>query len=492
MLKVSVQAKISNKDPLVVFPVFEEYKKKNPLPSAVKKLMDSRIKSKDFKNEAGSTLYTITDSKALPTRILLVGLGKIKEFTPEKAREFGATALKAAQAKKQKKFSIYLTGEFDDFVQQVAEGAILANYSIARYKTGKAKKKIEESFCEAATLISGAKSAGRAAKRAAALAEGVFNTRNFVNDPANICSPAQLEKHARKIAKQIGAKITVFNKKQLEKMGANLILAVNQGSPNGDQAARMVVIDYNPKKSKTVDLAIVGKGIIFDTGGVNLKPTRHIEDMHQDMAGAATMLGAMTTLKKLGVKKRIIGVGPITENSMDGTSYRPSDVIKSYSGKTVEIGNTDAEGRLVLADALNYTAKTYKPKHMVDLATLTGACVVALGEEYGALFGNNGKFQEKIMTSSKNTDEAMWVLPIHPKHEKSMKSDVADLRNDSKHSYHAGASTAAAFLKQFVEKTTWAHMDIAGTAYLSRPKKYEKARASGFGVRLLADLAENI
>ncbi len=494
MLKILVAGALNTKSPLLVVPFLEEYKKKSPYPVAYKKKLDELMKSKDFKTEEGEGCYTINNEKNLSGRILFMSVGKKKELNAEKMREFGASVLKFAQNKKHKDFAVYLPADFDEFLEATMQGTALANYTIARYKTGKDKEKTEEKMTNSVTFFTSmdAKKANALSKRVSVVTEGVLLTRNLVNDPANKLTPAELEKQALLVAKTSGAKATVLNRKQLEKMGAGLILAVNQGSPEGDQAARMVVLDYNPSKSKQVEVAIVGKGIIFDTGGINLKPTRHIEDMHQDMAGAATVLGVFKALKQLGVKKRVLGVLPITQNSISGSAYRPSDIVTSLSGKTVEIGNTDAEGRLVLGDALHYTVTTYKPKKMVDLATLTGACVVALGEEYAGLFSNNDKFKDELLESSKNTDELLWQLPLHKAHEESMKSKVADLRNDSSNSYHAGSSTAAAFLKQFVGETAWCHLDIAGTAYVDRPKKYQEARATGFGVRLLVDLVENL
>ena len=272
-------------------------------------------------------------------------------------------------------------------------------------------------------------------------------------------------------------------------MGA--LLSVNKGS--GKKAAKLVVMEYKPKKpSKKDPILLVGKGLVFDAGGYNLKPSKYIEDMHQDKAGGALVVGIFNALKDLNIKRRVVGIVPLTENLIDSEAQKPSEIIKSYSGKTIEIRNTDAEGRLILADALSYGVETYKPEYTIDFATLTGACVIALGDRYAGLMGNNESLMDKIKKSGDKTEELVWQLPIHDDFRESMKGQVADLRNiDNGTSSFAGTSKAAAFLEYFVNKSKWAHLDIAGVAYNEKPKAVDQPFATGYGVRMMLDFLEN-
>ena len=273
----------------------------------------------------------------------------------------------------------------------------------------------------------------------------------------------------------------------------NAFLAVNRGSP---EDASLVILDYSPKGAnpKEAPLVFVGKGIVFDSGGYNLKPSGHIEDMQSDNAGAAVVLGLMRTLSALGIKRRVIGIAPFTENLIGKNAVKPSEIVKSFAGKTIEIANTDAEGRLVLADAVAYAVSVYKPKLLIDVATLTGSCVVALGDRYAGLFGNDDDLIKKLVEAGEETDELLWHMPIHKSHSEAMKGQYADLSNSDSGAggRQAGASKGAAFIKEFVGKTPWVHIDIAAPAFTSDPKKYESKGATGFGLRVLARFLEKL
>jgi len=305
-------------------------------------------------------------------------------------------------------------------------------------------------------------------------------TRDLANERADVANPEFYEKQIKKIvdkhSDKLNFKVLQFN--ELKELGLNMIASVGQGA---SVLPRLVIVEYNGNPSSNEKIALVGKGITFDTGGLNLKPSGFIEDMYIDNHGAATVLGTLNASVELDIKKNIVAVFCLAENAISDRAFFPGSIIKSYSGKTVEIGNTDAEGRLVLGDGLTYVQKHYKPTHVIDIATLTGACVVALGEYASGIFTNNDSFQDEIKKSGNKVNEIVWPLPILEQHEEEIKGKESDLKNIGKGRY-GGASTAAAFLKAFIEKDVkWVHLDIAG------PAKVTNKSASGFGVELLTD-----
>ena len=329
-----------------------------------------------------------------------------------------------------------------------------------------------------------------AIRKGQTIAEGVNKVRDFINAPHNLMDGTILTREARKIAKESKLKVTVLGKKQLEKLKMGALLGVNKGSAVG---ANLAILEHKPRGvKKDKPIVLVGKGVTFDSGGYNLKSGPWYADMKMDMSGAAVVLGVMGLCGKLNIPHHIIGMTPITDNLIDKDAQKVSDIVTSYSGKTIEVNNTDAEGRLILADTMSYAVDKYKPKMMIDIATLTGACVMALGEKYAGLFGNNEKLIEKLGKAGREVDELTWHMPIHPDHTKEMKSKIADLQNANYGGQGGGASTAAAFLQEFVGKTQWAHLDIAGTAFVKHPKKYESPMGTGYGVRLLTHFLENL
>ncbi len=323
-------------------------------------------------------------------------------------------------------------------------------------------------------------------KKLDALLDGVFFTRDLVSEPGNILHPDEYAKRIVKL-KKLGLKVTVYDDKKLKKLGCNALLGVGQGSIRGSY---LVTIEWKGSKSKSKPLAFVGKGVCFDTGGISLKPAKFMEDMTYDMAGSAVVVGLMKNFALRKAKINAVGVVGLVENMPGSNAQRPGDIVKSYSGKTIEVLNTDAEGRLVLADALTYTEKKFKPKIIIDLATLTGAIIVCLGSEYAGLFSNNDKLSKQIFDAGEQVGEKVWRLPLHKNYDKLLESKNADVQNIN-YVGGAGSTTAAQFLQRFIiNKTPWAHLDIAGMAFSKYAGALNSGGATGYGVRLLNKFVE--
>ena len=320
-----------------------------------------------------------------------------------------------------------------------------------------------------------------------ALEEGTNFARDLVSEPPNVLNPKEYVKRLLKLRK-LGIKVTVYNEKQLFKLGMHSLLGVGRGSIN---ESFLVTLEWNGnKKNKKELLSFVGKGVCFDTGGISLKPAKFMEEMKYDMAGSAVVAGLIQSLAIRKAKVNAVGVVGLVENMPGGNAQRPGDIVKAFNGKTIEVLNTDAEGRLVLADALSFTEEKFKPKFIIDLATLTGAIIMALGEEYAGLFSNNDELSNKIFKAGEKVNEKVWRLPLHKNYDKLMDSQIADIQNIN-YSGGAGSITAAQFLQRFVEKTPWAHLDIAGMAFSKKAANLNPGGATGFGVRLLNQLIED-
>ena len=319
-----------------------------------------------------------------------------------------------------------------------------------------------------------------------ALEAGTFYARDLVSEPGNILHPDEYAKRLNSLKKD-GLKINIYDEKKLKKLGMHALLGVGQGSVRGSY---LVTMEWNGAKNNSQPLAFVGKGVCFDTGGYSLKPAKFMEDMTYDMAGSATVVGLMKSLALRKAKVNAVGVVGLVENMVSGNAQRPGDIVKSYSGKTIEILNTDAEGRLVLADALTFTEKKFKPKFIIDLATLTGAIIVCLGSEYAGLFSNDDKLSKQIFEAGEKVEEKVWRMPLHKNYDKLMNSKNADVQNIN-YVGGAGSTTAAQFLQRFIlNKTPWAHLDIAGMAFSKYGGALNSSGATGFGVRLLNQLVE--
>ena len=368
--------------------------------------------------------------------------------------------------------------KLDEFLH----GAELKSYEFNLYKTKKTNKIINFNILKSKNIIN-----EKIKTKLDAILKGVNLTRDLVSEPGNILTPDEYTKRLLKLKKH-GLKITVYDKKKLKNLGLNALLGVGQGSINGTY---LVTIEWNGAKSKSKPLAFVGKGVCFDTGGISLKPARFMEEMTYDMAGSAVVVGLMKNFALRKAKINAVGVVGLVENMPGGNAQRPGDIVKSYSGKTIEILNTDAEGRLVLADALSFTEKKFKPQFMIDLATLTGAIIVCLGEEYAGLFSNDDNISKKIFKAGEKVGEKVWRLPLHENYDKLINSKIADVQNIN-YAGGAGSITAAQFLKRFIlNKTSWVHLDIAGMAFSKKAANINPGGATGYGVRLLNKFIED-
>ncbi len=371
--------------------------------------------------------------------------------------------------------------KINNFIGHFLHGLKLKSYEFKKYKTKKDSRIIS-------IHVYGNKNNPSTQTRVKfkALEEGTFYARDLVSEPGNILHPDEYAKRLNSLKKD-GLKIKIYNQNQLKKLGMNALLGVGMGSIRGSY---LVTMEWNGAKNNSKPLAFVGKGVTFDTGGYSLKPARFMEDMTYDMAGSAAVVGLMKSLALRKAKINAVGVVGLVENMVSGVAQRPGDIVKSYSGKTIEVLNTDAEGRLVLADALTFTEKKFKPKFIVDLATLTGAIIVCLGSEYAGLFSNDDKLSNQILNAGEKVEEKLWRMPLHKNYDKLMNSKNADMQNIN-YVGGAGSTTAAQFLQRFIlNKTPWAHLDIAGMAFSKYGGALNSGGATGFGVRLLNQLIE--
>ncbi len=371
--------------------------------------------------------------------------------------------------------------KYENFVGHFLHGLMLKSYEFTKYKTKKEKRVIS------INVVGGKnKPSVQNQLKFKALEEGAFYARDLVSEPGNVLHPDEYAKRLNSLRKD-GLKINIYDKKKLKTLGMNALLGVGMGSIRGSY---LVTMEWNGAKNSSKPLAFVGKGVTFDTGGYSLKPARFMEDMTYDMAGSAAVVGLMKSLALRKAKINAVGVVGLVENMVSGIAQRPGDIVKSYSGKTIEVLNTDAEGRLVLADALTFTEKKFKPKFIIDLATLTGAIIVCLGSEYAGLFSNDDKLSKQILEAGKKVEEKLWRMPLHKNYDKLMDSKNADVQNIN-YVGGAGSTTAAQFLQRFIlNKTPWAHLDIAGMAFSKYGGALNSGGATGFGVRLLNQLIE--
>ena len=368
-----------------------------------------------------------------------------------------------------------------NFIGHFLHGLKLKSYEFNKYKSKKETRNISINVVGNKTKLS-----AQEQLKFKALEEGTFYARDLVSEPGNILHPDEYAKRINAL-KRFGLKIGIYDEKKMKKLGMNSLLGVGQGSIRGSY---LVTIEWKGLKNNSKPLAFVGKGVCFDTGGISLKPAKFMEDMTYDMAGSAVVVGLMKNLALRKAKVNAVGVVGLVENMPGGNAQRPGDIVKSYSGKTIEVLNTDAEGRLVLADALTFTEKKFKPKFIVDLATLTGAIIVSLGSEYAGLFSNDEKLSNQLINAGEIVEEKVWRMPLHKNYDKLINSKNADMQNIN-YVGGAGSTTAAQFLQRFIlNKTPWAHLDIAGMAFSKYGGALNPGGATGFGVRLLNKLVE--
>ncbi len=369
----------------------------------------------------------------------------------------------------------------ENFLGHFLHGLKLKSYEFKKYKTKKDSRKITINL-----FGNKNKPSNNSQIKFGALEEGTFLARDLVSEPGNILHPDEYAKRISDLKKH-GLKISIYDEKKLKKLGMNALIGVGQGSIRGSY---LVTMEWKGLKNDSKPLAFVGKGVCFDTGGYSLKPAKFMEDMTYDMAGSAAVVGLMKSLALRKAKVNAVGVVGLVENMVSGNAQRPGDIVKSYSGKTIEVLNTDAEGRLVLADAITFTEEKFKPRFIIDLATLTGAIIVCLGSEYAGLFSNDDKLSKQIFNAGEKVEEKVWRMPLHKNYDKLMNSKNADMQNIN-YVGGAGSTTAAQFLQRFVlNKTPWAHLDIAGMAFSKYGGALNSSGATGFGVRLLNQLIE--
>ena len=491
-MKITISKELDKTPEVLFLGLFEEDKDNGK--SFSKDLaaeVESAIERKAFSRKFGEMYSTKLASHSYK-KVVVIGLGEKKDLSLEKVRQ----ALgKMVSSTKCGSFSSFTTNVVEKASSQgldkgllgraATEGLLLANYNFTKYfaKEKQEKKKplvlVYLQYSDTSEEFSEGLKVGRV------IAEATNLVRDLVNEPANVVNSEYLEKIAKQIAGQHSSvKLKVLNKAELEKEGMESLLGVNAGSHN---PPKLLVFEYNgSKKSKYT--ALLGKGITFDSGGYNLKPTKYIEDMKTDMAGAAAVMASIKVAAELKLKKNLLGVMAICENMVDATAQRPGDIVKAFNGKTIEIGNTDAEGRLVLCDALAYTEKNYSPEIMIDLATLTGACVVALGYYAAGVMGTDAALLKKLEEAGAGSGDRVWQLPFFEDYQDWMDGSISDLNNISQKGkgYEAGSITAGVFLSKFVEKAKWAHVDIAGSAYWCVDGPYLSKGATGSGVRLLS------
>ncbi len=416
-------------------------------------------------------------------RIFVVGLGAPDTLAEKEMELLGGVIAGALQSAKAKAANVAVElpakskMKIEDAAALVASGASLRVYSFDSYKTKKADKAPQ--LEEITILSNSAAKAKKAFEPLSAIREGVHLARNLVNEPANILVPIEFANRAKVLSKS-GVEIEILTPVQMKKLGMGALLGVAQGSPN---QPRLVIMKWNGGKKGDKPVAFIGKGVTFDTGGISIKPASGMEDMKGDMGGAACVTGLMLALAGRKAKVNAIGAIGIVENSIDGNAQRPGDVVKSMSGQTIAVLNTDAEGRLVLADVLWYVQSKFKPKFMVNLATLTGAIIVALGKEHAGLFSNNDELSARLSEAGLATGEKVWRMPLTAEYDKLIDHDVADMKNIG--GRNAGSITAGQFLQRFVNNVPWAHLDVAGTAMDSIKSPINQSWASGWGVRLL-------
>ena len=435
-----------------------------------------------FKGKSGSALDLLAPQGLKVSRLIVVGVGKASAIKATDLLKLGGAAVGKLRAGND---AVTIVAELPDGamkpdqIASLATGIRLRAYKFDRYKTR--KKDGEDAALRAdVTLAVGDVTAARAAFAPCAhVVDGVILARELVNEPPNVLFPVEFARRAS-LLRRLGVSVEVLDVKAMTKLGMGALLGVAQGS---ERPGRTVIMRWNGGKRGDQPVAFVGKGVCFDTGGISIKPAGSMEDMKGDMGGAACVVGLMHALAARKAKVNVIGAIGLVENMPDGNAQRPGDIVTSMSGQTIEIINTDAEGRLVLADVLWYVATKFKPKFMVDLATLTGAILVALGTEYAGLFSNNDELSERLTAVGLETGERVWRMPLGPEYDKQIDSQFADMKNTG--SRNGGSITAAQFLQRFVNDTPWAHLDIAGTAMGAPKSDINQSWGSGYGVRLL-------
>ncbi|HEX5068521.1 MAG TPA: leucyl aminopeptidase [Myxococcota bacterium] len=483
---------------LLALPVARFEKRATKLPSALASAdratrgqLRAAIASGDFQGKPDQSLLLYPDRRLRAKRVLLLGVGDTAKLDSDALRSLAGRCVREAARRRAGRVALMAPDAKDAVgaVQALAEGALLAGYRFGDYRKNGGDDAPGRVAALSLLVARGAAvaDARRAAQVGIAIAESQNLARRLSDLPANALPPEALAAEVRRVGRELGLKVRVLDVPAMKKLGMGGILAVGGGSAN---PPRLIALEYQPKGKKSrgarKPVALVGKGITFDSGGISIKPSAGMDEMKHDMSGAAAVIGTLRAAALLELETPVVGVIGAAENMPSATAYRPGDVVTTMAGKTIEVLNTDAEGRVVLADALHYARTTWKPDAIVDLATLTGAMVVALGHNVTGLFGNNAKLIELVRAAGDATGERAWPMPLLDSHKEDIRSEIAEIKNTG--GRPAGSSTAAAFLWHFVGDTPWVHLDIAGTAWTNKAGPIQRKGATGVGVRLLVEL----
>ncbi len=483
----------AHETPLLVLPIFRDDDALSPLAARLDEgvggSLGRALAEGDLTGRDGETdLFRGIDAEGGPTRVLTLGVGPRREYDGERVREYAGRAVRAAEDRRLTRLTLVVddgdTLEPLTAAVAAAEGVALAAWRFRELKTGAGEdeddRPVDVEDVELAglddpdVLAEGVRIGG-------AQARGENFARTLQSRPGNVATPTHLAEQAQAMAAEVGLEFRAFGPDEMRAEGMGALLAVAAGSR---QEPRLIFLEHHGGEEGEAPLVLVGKGLTFDAGGISIKPSKGMEDMKFDMSGGAAVLGAMRAIAEIGVPRNVVGVVPSSENLPDGMALKPGDVVRSREGKTVEVINTDAEGRLILADALSY-ARTYEPEAMVDCATLTGACVVALGHHASGLMGTDDDLVEELRSAGERSGERCWPLPLWEKYRDQLDSETADFRNVG--GRPAGAVTAGCFLREFVGDVSWAHLDVAGTAYGDEPAPYRRKGGYGIPTRLLVE-----
>ena len=478
-----------------VFLCYEDKKLQNNLLKQIEKLLNleiSKISLEDFESKESQVELLYIKNK----RIILAGVGLKKDLTLEKIRKACAKGMKTAESCKVKKAAVEIFNDVEskytaeDIAKAQAESSVLALYNYDKYKTENNKNNVRVSDITFFTQVSLSekqyKEIREGIKTGKIIAESTNLARDLGNEPPSVAHPDFIAKSVVDMGKKSNFDVKVLRERDIERLKMGCVLAVARGS---EHEPRFLIMRYNGGAKGDKPIVLIGKGVTFDSGGINLKPATGMEKMKMDMCGAAAVIGVFNAVSKLKLKVNLVGLTPLVENMPSGQAIKPGDIIKSYDGKTIEIGNTDAEGRLILADALSYAAK-FKPKYVIDMATLTGASIIALGHLAIATVGNNPELTNKVIEAGNEVFERVWELPLWDEYIKMMDSDTADVSNTGP-ARQAGTILGGAFLKRFIGDYPWSHLDIAGTAINNTPSEYIPKHATGVGVRLITQFILN-
>jgi leucyl aminopeptidase len=497
-LEVNVGTLTDLETPLLVLPWCQDMEKQaeaptanfDPLDETLGLMLTRAVTSGDFRARRGQTLLLYRQGKSGPDRVLLIGVGERSDLNASGLREVGGWAANRAGELGVTELTVSVSPswlsravETEEAARVLVEGVVLGHWRFEELRSEREEEHHRPPLHTLTVLVSTAKSKD-AARRGAEYGRVVSEAQNYARElairPGNIVNPRYLADDARKLGEDLGLKVTVFDREALQKDGMTALLAVASGS---NEEPRFIALEYSPMSGMR-PLVLVGKGVTFDSGGLSLKTPQGMETMKYDMSGAAAVLGAVRAIAQLKLDVNVVGLVPAVENMPSGHALRPGDVIGSRSRKTIEVVNTDAEGRLILADALNYAAR-YEPAALVDIATLTGACVVALGNQAMGLMGSDQDLIDEIKGAAVRAGERVWQLPLWDEYREQMKSEVADIKNSGGRG--AGTITAGIFLREFVARAPWAHLDIAGTAWAEKAGAYQPVGPTGVGVRLFTE-----